>query len=126
MEENHKDCREWCSHKSYNGYANTMKPDDDRHEVWQEQYNERGFDDSVTWSLDYQLIGWFIPRLERFIEITSDVNLDDDNYTAMAREMLEGFKFAQSPEYNEFNQEHNDKVKRSFELLAENYRGLWW
>ena len=30
----------------------------------------RGFDDSETWSLDYNFFTWLLPRLKRFREVT--------------------------------------------------------
>jgi ATP-dependent helicase/DNAse subunit B len=115
----------YCNHPSYCGYADTMSHDDDRHEKWEKQYNERGFDDSVTWSFDCKLVEWIIPRLERFIEISEETT-NADEFHAKCKVMLEGFKFYLSDDFNEFNEKHMEIIDKSFKLLAENYRGLWW
>lgn len=111
-------------HPSYSGYANELTKDS-RMEEWEKDYNERGFDDTVTWSLDDTLIKWLTPRLERFLEISEQIT-DADEFHNDVREMLYGFKLYTSTDFSEFNEEHIKKLNKSFELLAKNYRGLWW
>lgn len=112
-------------HPMYCGYGDTLPEDDDRLPKFREQCNERGFDDSVTWSFDYKLVEWIVPRLERFLEISREFTAEPE-FHEIVQEMLDGFKLYISPDFNEFDEEENKKVTHSFELLAQNYRGLWW
>lgn len=112
-------------HPSYDGLANTCPPDDARMSSWEEQYNTQGFDNTVTWSLDDSLIRWLTPRLERFLEISKDC-VDEPEFHNDIQIMLDGFNHYLSDEYNEYNAESSAKLTHSFEILAKNYRGLWW
>lgn len=111
-------------HKSYLGFANEM-PNDNRIPAWEKQYNEWGFDDTVTWSLDDSLIKWFTPRLRRFLEISEEIT-DAPDFHKDVEEMLKGFDLYLSGSFNEFDKEHIQQLNKSFELLTTSHRGLWW
>ena len=115
----------YYKHPAYIGYANELPKKDDRHKDFEKQYNERGFDDSVTWSLDDMLIRWSAPRLERLIEIDKEI-IDEPELIKNLETMLEGFQLYLSDDFDEFNKKHMKKLDKSFKLLAENYRGMWW
>lgn len=111
---------------SYLGYANDPDMvDDKRQEKWEKQYNERGFDDTCTWSFDDTLIRFITPRLKRFLEISEEITQADE-FHADVRKMLEGFEFYMSGKFNDCDMEHNKVLDESFALLAKNHRGLWW
>lgn len=112
----------FTEHPSYDGL---LTKDDKRCKEYKKDYNKRGFDDSVTWSLDHSLICWLTPRLRRFLEISKDFTEADEFHTDVEK-MLEGFELYLTPEFNEYSDEHQKKLKMSFTLLSENYRGLWW
>ena len=113
-------------HPSYIGYADSKDLKKDKRQVaWETQYNEKGFDDTVTWSLDYMLVKWLTPRLERLIEIDKEI-IDEPELIKDLETMLSGFKLYLSDDFNEFDKKHMKRINKSFKLLAKNYRGLWW
>lgn len=97
-----------------------------RYRRLQKQYQKYGFDDSVTWSMDYTLAAWLAPRLERFIEIASEVTVMEDSYRKDLEEMLEGFKLLADKDTDVYGTDDEKKVDKAFELLAKHYGGLWW
>ena len=112
----------YVEHPSYDGL---LTADDKRVDEYEEQYNTRGFDDSVIWSLDYSLVKWLLPRLKRFLEISENlVNADD--FHADVKLMIEGFELFLDEDYDDYDETQVAKVDRSFQLLADNYKGLWW
>lgn len=112
-------------HPMYCGYADTLGDTDNRLDTFREQCDTRGFDDTITWSFDYKLVEWIVPRLERFLEISEGFTKADKLHEDI-KTMLEGFKLYISEDFNEFSIDELAKVTHSFELLAKNYRGLWW
>ena len=88
------------------------------------QYEKYGFDDTVTWSLDYCLAKWLVPRLERFVEIASDAIKISDEMFEIYQEMIDGFKLILGD--NDLGDEQRKKVNKSFELLSKHYDSLWW
>lgn len=115
----------YYEHPAYVGYADSLPKNDDRLKEFKKQYNKYGFDDSVTWSLDYMLVKWLTPRLERLIEIDKEF-IDEPELIKDFETMLKGFKLYISDEFDEFNSKHMKKIDKSFKLLAKNYRGMWW
>lgn len=111
--------------KSYYGYANELPLDDVRHILYEEQRAERGFDDTETWSLDFVLLRFLVPRLERLIEIRNEVFDLDDKHKAEMDEMLLGFKLYLD-EGAAQQEEPIKNARKSFKLLAKNFRRLWW
>ena len=112
----------FTEHPSYDGL---LDKDDKRTKKAKKDYNKRGFDDSVTWSLDDSLTHWLTPRLRRFLELSEGYTLADDFHKDV-RKILKGFELYCSDDFNEFNPKHLKKLNKSFRLLAKNYRGLWW
>jgi hypothetical protein len=45
---------------------------DERQGKFRKKRLERGFDDSETWSLDYTVASFIIPRLERYQELANE------------------------------------------------------
>lgn len=115
----------YYDHPAYNGYAHELPEDDSRHEQFEKEFNEKGFDETATWSLDYTLASWIVPRLEMLIETQKKI-FDSPEFIKECEEMLEGFKFYKSKYFNLDDDEHEKITKRAFELLAKNHRGLWW
>jgi len=125
-EENASDLK-FYEHPGYIGYAGDKDMANDyRQQAWERQYFERGFDDTVTWSLDEMLIKWLTPRLKKFLEFSEDFTGDNDEFHKDVKEMLKGFEFYLSDEFDEIDKKHVKKVDKSFKLLAKNYKKLWW
>ena len=106
-------------------YDGVLTSDDKHYKEYKKDYQQRGFDDSVTWSLDYSLMRWLSPRLQRFLEVSEDGIVDDKLHKDI-REILKGFNLALSDDFEDFNKEQVEQVDKSFELLAKNYKALWW
>ncbi len=112
----------FTKHPSYDGLLDS---DDGRFKDYKKDYDVRGFDDSVTWSLDHSLVKWLTPRLERFLEISKETTQCDELHKDVEI-MLDGFKLYTSDGFNEFDEAQLKQVTKSFKLLSKNYRGLWW
>lgn len=112
----------FTEHPSYDGL---LEKKDKRCEEYKKDYDTRGFDDSVTWSLDDSLIRWLTPRLTRFLEISEETT-DAPEFHENVKKILIGFELYTSDEFEEFNKEHMKKLDESFKILAKIYRGLWW
>jgi len=112
----------FTEHPSYDGQ---LKKKDERVAKYKKDYDTKGFDDSVTWSLDYSLIHWLTPRLKRFLEL-SEEGTDADDFHKDVKKMLIGFELYCSDDFNEYDKKHRAKLNKSFKLLYKNYRGLWW
>lgn len=112
----------FTKHPSYDGL---LEKTDKRCKAYKKDYNTRGFDDSVTWSLDHSLIHWLTPRLKRFLEI-SEQTIDNDELHANVKEMLKGFENYYNGSYDEFNKKHTKELDKSFKILAKIYNNLWW
>lgn len=112
----------FTKHPSYDGL---LTKDDSRASEYKQDYNKRGFDDSVTWSLNHSLIHWLTPRLSRFLELSKETT-EADEFHSEVEEMLEGFELYCTPEYNECKKEHVDQLTKSFKLLAKLQSDLWW
>ncbi|MEA2037233.1 MAG: hypothetical protein U9O94_06995 [Nanoarchaeota archaeon] len=112
----------FTAHPSYDGL---LSQDDSRVVKYKQDYDKRGFDDSVTWSLDHCLIHWLTPRLRRFLEISRETT-EADEFHNEVEEMLKGFELYCTTRYNEFKKEHREQLDNSFKLLAKLQSGLWW
>jgi len=74
-----------------------LDKDDKRQKKYSQQRIKNGFDDSETWSLDLVIAQFIVPRLEKFIELSSHiVKKDCDEYTIQLWKnidiVLEAFK----------------------------------
>ena len=106
-------------------YDGCLSSTDKRYKKYEIDYKQRGFDDSVTWSLDYSLIKWLTPRLHRFLEISEDF-IDDPKLHKDIRKILKGFDLALSDNFDDFDKKQVKQVDKAFKLLAKNYKKLWW
>ena len=106
-------------------YDGCLSSTDKRYKKYEIDYKQRGFDDSVTWSLDYSLIKWLTPRLHRFLEISEDFTNDPKLHKDI-RKILKGFDLALSDNFSEFDEKQTKQVDEAFKLLAKNYKQLWW
>jgi hypothetical protein len=109
---------------AYIGLAKSQ-PTDNRMDIWEEQFKERGFDDSCTWSLDYTIVEFILPRLKVFLEF-SKKSTNDDEFHKDIEEIIKGFEVFMSEDYHVLDEDKNKLIQKSFDLLAENARGLWW
>jgi len=111
-------------HPAYIGFA---EKGDKRNIFFEKQFNTDGFDNSVTWSLDYSIIKFILPRLGRYYELADKV-IDIDAHEGFRKaieEMIEGFTIALDKETLESKKDY-DKIQKAWDNLAKWHNGLWW
>lgn len=115
--------------KSYYGLAKEMPATDERHAKWDKQRQERGFDDTETWSLFTTISDFIYPRLIAFKEYKCDypINLTLKNWDEILDKMIFAFKFY-SDEYKREKPasiETIQKVQEGMDLFVKYFRDLW-
>jgi hypothetical protein len=101
----------------------------------------RGWDDSDTWSLDYTLAKWILPRLKRFKQLSfgCPTNFTEKQWDEMIDEMIWAFDYIANDRENEIFTENGnfekereewkkaeDRCDKGLELFGKYMRGLWW
>lgn len=104
--------------KNYYGHALDLKEDDERLKEYREQRNERGFDDSETWSLDCTIIEFILPRLKRLLEIDRSLKLNAPEYFSDLEKQIEIFENYKNGKIN-----INDY---NISFLFKHFKSLWW
>lgn len=120
-------------HPAYIGYA-TANNGKKRRKLWKKQFNEQGFDDTVTWSLDDSIVKFILPRLKRYYEIASNIIVmdekrseeDTETFEEAIKSMIEGFEIQQADFNFDADPEKLAKYMKAWELLAKWHRLLWW
>ena len=94
------------------------------------QRRTRGWDDSETWSLDYELVKWLLPRLKRFreLEIGHPVVKDDNEWERDLDKMIEGLEWYIDKKNFTFggNKKERKKAIKKLHLIIDNLQNLWW
>lgn len=98
--------------KNYTAYATKLKFTDDRLPGYLKQIEERGFDNTELWSLDFQVICFLLPRLNLL------KNYVVDDLKADIEVIIEGLELYTVNGYNE-------KVETALDFLRENFHRLW-
>lgn len=80
----------------------------------------RGFDDSVTWSLDASFEEWIVPRLKRYYEVADEHILIEPDFRQAIEEMIEGFS------QDKFEDDACDKLQKAYDQFAKWHGALWW
>jgi hypothetical protein len=98
--------------------------DDKREAEFVKQRIERGFDDSETWSLDFTIASFILPRLKRYQELVKDVferdyELENDiNSFIIALELI--------VDDGVVTLEEKETVERGLEKFPKIFMNLWW
>lgn len=118
--------KRFFEHPAYIGCINVYERPK-RLEKYEAQFNKDGFDDTCTWSLDYSIARFILPRLKRYYELADEVIVIDEHegFREAIEEMIEGFQIAVDEELN-FNESEQKKVNKAFEQLAKYHNHLWW
>lgn len=96
------------------------------------QRRRRGWDDSETWSLDYKLSEYILPRLKRFREIGAGVShpcsLEAEEWEQAVDDMIYAHEMNLVDAFTgeSWDSIDWDRVQRGFELFGKYYRDLWW
>lgn len=97
----------------------------------------RGWDDSETWSLDYSVAKFMLPRLIRFKEITNSsvtpTNLPQEEWNDILDSIIYSLEYAvcqfdiKTPEQLKIKQSFDmEKVNDGFCKLGEHFLDLWF
>lgn len=114
--------------RNYHGFAHTLKEDDDRIELFTEQYNERGFDDSETWSLYNSILSYAIPRLKRFREINPcfPMGMDENEWNEIIDSIIIAFEILNNSDFIIYTVEQKKLINDGMEAFSKNITRLWW
>lgn len=103
------------------------------------QRRTRGFDDSITWSLDTQISEWIIPRLKKFREIGAPkvtpghmiMKKEEGAHEEWLRRidmMIRAFEIAANEENCFIISEEQDAkdYEEGMDYFRKHFRDLWW
>lgn len=109
------------------GCSSELPETDERLAVFAEQRKERGFDDTETWSLDYAIAKFAIPRLKRFKElhICHPPNITMEEWDEKIQDMIDGFEEVVKDGTGGMEVDY-DKMDKGLDTFREYYRDLWW
>lgn len=86
----------------------------------------RGWDDSETWSLDYTIAKFILPRLKRYKEICKShpCTFNEENWNEALDEMI----YAMERSVNRFNDFDTDwdRQQKGLALFFKYFNDLWW
>lgn len=117
-----------CPANTGMGYslAPELKPDDSRLELFAKQREERGFDDTETWSLASTIAAFILPRLKRFKELEDGHPnfVTEQEWKNDLDEMI--WTFQQIVDNDTWSFEDETRVMDGLALFSENFFNLWW
>jgi len=115
---------EFHEHPAYIGFAKDSGAK--REKVFKEQFEQQGFDDSVTWSLNYSIAQFIYPRLVKYYELSDQViNIDyHKGFRQAIEDMIDGFRLASTDKVT--TKEEDEKIHKAWKLLGEWHSALWW
>ena len=111
------------NHPAYNGFIDD-KSDLKYLKKFKKQFNTKGFDDSVTWSLDITIAKFILPRLKRYIKLADKVIVIEPRYKKALDRMVRGFTLLADD--NVFTHSDYRKVHIAFVELSNFHNHLWW
>lgn len=87
----------------------------------------RGWDDSVTWNLDWQIATFVLPRLRRFREVTIAYppEITFEEWQSIIDKMIFALEW-HSKDTIDRDIEDYSKVQEGMELFGKYFGGLWW
>jgi hypothetical protein len=90
------------------------------------QREERGWDDSETWSLFVTLSEWIVPRLKRFKELNNGhpSSISCSQWDNIIDRIIEGFELI--IEDDVLDSEKSKKRNEAMDLFREWFFDLWW
>lgn len=115
------------------------KEPDERRYKWYRQRKKWGFDDRETWSLDFTIAKFVLPRLKRFRELTygcpcglcpgeynSDVKTGMKKWHKILDDMIYAMEIMADEERWWKPETDRKKVQRGCELFGKWFGNLWW
>lgn len=91
------------------------------------QRRTRGWDDSDTWSLDFTIAKFVLPRLKRFREIDfgHPSNTSEEAWYKILDKMIYAMEF-NARDGIITNRKEDKKIQEGNELFGEYFNSLWW
>ena len=108
---------------SYLGCADAVA-DKSKLKQYKQQFKEMGFDDTVTWNLDVQIVKFIYPRLKRYYELAFK-QIDEPKLEADIKKILFAFKLYVEKD-GMLNSSELKKFNNAKTLLNVNFLKLWW
>ena len=102
---------------------------DKREPEFKQQRIERGFDDSETWSLDFTIAKFVLPRLKRFKEVNNGYpeELGEEGWDKVIDEMIETFELMiKDREGDILENKEYEKIQHGLKLFGHWFQALWW
>lgn len=92
------------------------------------QRRRKGWDDSETWSLDYTISRFIVPRLKRFGEIRNGypVRLSEEGWDEILNKMIRAHEINIKDGEGVVEQEEWGEYEEGMKLFCDYYRDLWW
>lgn len=108
------------------------KGDFENSPLYKKQREERGWDDTELWNLDYTIARFVYPRLKRFIELEPAGWPANDfptygEWIEALKKMLYAFEYIVKEDemVNFVNSEEYSKVQEGLELFGKHFQSLW-
>ena len=104
---------------------------DIQHQEFCYQVEDRGFDDSITWSLFEPISEIITPLLKRFSELHKEY-CDEPEFQENVNKMIVAFELmATFDEWDTFgttdeDRENRKKIEEGLEAFKNGWSGLWW
>lgn len=91
------------------------------------QRRTRGWDDSDTWSLDFTIAKFVLPRLKKFREIDFGYpgNMSEEEWREILDKMIYAMEFNAKDEII-MDKEENEKIQEGNKLFGKYFNSLWW
>jgi len=119
------------------GLSSELPPDDDRQEHFKKQREERGWDDTELWSLDYTIAKFILPRLKVFkgqaggfpANLVPEGAEGDDRdkgmevWEGVIQEMIDAFEIIVQDKTN--SKEEDAVVEKGLDQFRKHYFSLW-
>ena len=99
----------------------------DREKLFKKQLKERGWTDEDTWSLDWTISKFILPRLKRFKEINTcyPYKQTKKSWDKKIDKMIKAFELASKGAWDMTTGEFKT-AQEGIELFAKHYFELWW
>lgn len=98
-------------------------------ELWKQQREERGFDDTELWNLDSTIAQFILPRLKRFKEMTDKYPNPDfssmEEWNEALDKMIGAFHFMVEEKYGCFDGPMFEDAEEGLRLFAQYFGNLW-
>jgi hypothetical protein len=88
---------------------------------------KQGFSDKETFSLDYTIAKFCVPRLKRFLQLHKEFVETSDEFSSNVNKMIRAFELVVRDEGAlDWTREEAEEVKEGLDLFSKNFNTLWW